>query len=210
MRRATPTIVTVIAIIQIFFGATGLVRHLCSGTWQLAGGARAFTPAGAQAAAPPDIEALMRARVPHYEAFVYAGLIGGLVSGAVCVVSGIGLLRLRPWARWVTIGYACYFIISDLAGFIYALTVLQPVMDQIIAEQALQPNLPVQGAMAFNIAMKITAIAPYLSLVLLPYPIVLLAVMFLPNVREAFRRQASASAEEKGASADANDEPEDA
>jgi hypothetical protein len=210
MRRSAPTIVKVIAIMQIFFGATGLVRHLFSGVWELAGGARAFTPAGAQAAAPPDVEALLRARVPHYEAMVYGGLIVGLVSGAVCIASGIGLLRLRPWARWLTIGYACYFIISELASFIYALTVLQPLVNQMVAEQALQPNIPVQGAMAFNVAMKITSIAPYLSLVLLPYPVVLLTVMFLPSVREAFRSRASARAEDKLGLENADDEAEDA
>jgi hypothetical protein len=210
MRRSAPTIVTVVAIMQIFFGATGLIRHLFSGVWELAGGVRAFTPAGAQAAAPPDVEARIRARVPHYEAVVYAGLAVGLVSGAVCIVSGIGLLRLRPWARWLTIGYACYFIISELAGFIYALTVLQPLVNEIVAEQALKPNVPVQGAMAFSIAMKITSIAPYLSLVLLPYPIVLLAVMFLPGVREAFRSRASARADGKLGHEDADEGPEDA
>jgi hypothetical protein len=187
MRRAVPTIVMVVAILQIFFGATGLLRHLCSGGMQLAGGARAFTPAGPQGVPQVDTEAVLKARVPHYELLVYGGLVLGLVSGTVCLVSGLGLLRLRPWARWLAIGYACYFIISDLAGFIYAVTMIRPVMEEVIAEQAQQANLPPQAATAFNISMKVASVAPYLTLVLLAYPILLLVVMFLPSVRAAFR-----------------------
>jgi hypothetical protein len=156
-----------------------------------------FQPAGAPAAAqPPDVEALMRAKVPHYELMLYGGLALGLTACTVMLVSGIGLLKMRPWARWATVGYACYNILSTIVGFVFALLVTVPLMNEIFEEEAKKANVPPQAAGMFNMMAAMSKTMVYVQLILLAYPIVLLVAMFLPSVREAFRGRPSDDVEE--------------
>src|SRR4051794_11643492 len=116
--RNRPTSVLVLAILQIIFGSLGLLGSLCGVGMQLAGGGSMF---GGQAPqGMPDIQALLRERVPHYEIVLLGGLILGLISGTVMIVSGVGLIRMRPWARVLTIGYAIYYIASTILNVAYA------------------------------------------------------------------------------------------
>jgi hypothetical protein len=185
-RPERPGAVLVVAILQICFGSLGLCGSLCGGGAQLAGGAKVFTPpAGAQA--QPDVEGMMRARVPYYTAMEYGGAVLGLIAGTVMLVSAIGLLKLRPWARYLTIGYACYNIVSSIFGFIFSLTVTLPVMREVWAEMRADPKLPPQAVSVMNITETITTAMIYASFIFLVYPIALLVVMFLPHVKAAFR-----------------------
>jgi hypothetical protein len=51
----------------------------------------------------PNFETLMKVRLPI-----------GQITSAVLLTTGIGLLRLKPWARKVSIGYAIYAILFVL------------------------------------------------------------------------------------------------
>jgi hypothetical protein len=185
-RPERPSAVLVVAILQICFGSLGLLGSLCGGGAQLAGGSQVFTPpAGAQA--PPDVDEMMSARVPYYTAFQAGGAVLGLISGTVMIVSAIGLLKLRPWARHLTIGYACYDIVSLILNFIFSVTVSLPVMNEVWAEMRADPKFPAQAAPIMNITETLTTALIYAYPVFLVYPIALLVVMFLPHVREAFR-----------------------
>jgi hypothetical protein len=199
-RPERPSAVLVVAILQICFGSLGLLGNLCCGGLQLAGGSMAFAPPpGAQAL--PDVDAIMRAKLPHYAAMQYGGLALGLIAGTVMLVGGIGLLRMRPWARWLSIGYACYNIVSSIIGFIFTLTVTLPAMREVLAEP-----LPQQAFSAMSMAEAMTTLILYGSLVLLVYPIALLIVMFLPHVREPFRAQTAGPADEDFEDDDFDDE----
>ncbi len=183
-----PSVVLVVAILQICFGSLGLVGSLCGGAIQLAGGAKAFTPQpppGAKAPAQPDVEAIMRKRMPYYGAIQGGQIALSIVSGSVMLISGIGLLKMRPWARKVTIGYACYNILMTIAGVVFAVTVSVPAMKDAFEEMRADPNMAGAGPMIGMMESAATAGA-YVSLILVVYPITLLVIMFLPHVREAF------------------------
>jgi hypothetical protein len=181
-----PSSVLVVAILQIGFGSLVLLSNLCAGAIQLGGGAKMFAPpAGAQAA--PDVDGMIRARVPYYDAWQAGGVALGVVAGTVMLVSGIGLLRMRPWARKVTIGYACYNIVSTIANFVFAVTVTAPVMKEVLEEMRADPKLPPQAAGVITMTEMIGKIGTYSSLAFLAYPVILLAIMFFPHVRAAFR-----------------------
>jgi hypothetical protein len=190
MRRPErPSAVLVVAILQICFGSLALLGSLCGGGLQLAGGARMFAPPpGAQA--PPDVEGMIRARVPYYTAMQYGGAILGTIAGAVMIISAIGLLKMRPWARGLTIGYACYNIISTIVSFVFALTVTLPVTKELFEEMRADPKFPPQMGNFMTMMESMTRVITYASLAFLAYPIALLIVMFLPHVREAFRAAA--------------------
>ncbi len=192
-----PSSVLVIAILQICFGSLGLLFNLCGGAMQAAGGAKMFAPPpGAAAQAPPDVEAMMQARVPYYKAYQMSALALGVVAGAVMLVGGIGLVKMRPWARPLTIGYACYNIVITIVGFVMNVIVNGPVMKEVYAELRKDPNIARMGGL-MDITEAAATIMAYGSLVLLVYPIVLLTVMFLPSVREAFRAAGSPGPDEE-------------
>jgi hypothetical protein len=200
----------VVAILQILFGSLGLLFSLCGGAIQLAGGSKIFAPPGGAQAAGPDVEGMIRARVPFYEAWQIGGLALGVAAGAVMLVSGIGLLRMRPWARKVTIGYACYNILATIANFVFALVVTAPLMKEIFAELRADPKLPPQAVSVLNLTETFATIGTYTNLVFLAYPIILLAVMFFPHVRAAFRAASLPPAkEEEDGDEDYDEEPGD-
>jgi hypothetical protein len=192
MRRERPGSVLVMAILQIVFGVIALLLNICGGGFQLAGGNKLLMPAGNPQAAQQqqfqdDLEKLMREKVPQYDLMQYGELALGLVAAVVMIVSGVGLLKVRRWGRWLAIGYACYSIAHTVLSFIFALVFTVPAMREFIAQESQKPNLPPAQAMALNMMGTTAAIAAYAPLVLLAYPVVLLVVMFLPSVREAFR-----------------------
>jgi hypothetical protein len=209
-RPERPSSVLVVAILQIAFGSLGLLFSLCGGAMQLAGGAKVFAPPGGAQAVGPDVEGMIRARVPYYDTWQAGGLALGVLSGAVMLVSGIGLLRMRSWARRVTIGYAFYNIVVTIVNFVFALTVTAPVMREVLAEVRADPKLPPQAVSIINLTETFATVGTYAGLALLAYPIILLAVMFFPHVREAFRAAALPPArEEEDGDQEYDDEPGD-
>jgi hypothetical protein len=193
----------VVAILQLCFGAVALCMNVCGGAMQMAGGSQLFMPAGAPQAAQQkqleqDIEDLMEQKIPHYKAWQYFGLGLGVMSATVMVVSGAGLLKMRPWARWLTIVYACYNMANTIIGVVIAITITLPITAEIFAELSAKGGLPPGAAPMMGAMGPLMQAATYAQLVLLAYPIVLLVVMFLPNVRAAFRA-AGAGHVEQGA-----------
>jgi hypothetical protein len=196
-RPNRPAIVVVMAIMQIVFGSLGLLRGLCGVGLQLAGGAKAFAvPAGPQQPQVPDVDALLRAKIPHYELMQYGQLALGVLSGTVMILSGVGLLRLRPWGRRLTIGYACYNIAMTILGVVFFYAVSKQVMEEIFANMQADPKLPPQAKTALGITEAFATLTPLLQIGLLVYPIALLVVMFLTDVRKAFRGPGTGTAEE--------------
>ena len=105
--------------------------------------------------------------------------IGLIVSGTL-IGAGIGLLRLRPWARKVSIGYAIYAIIFLLISQPINFSFLfRPMMEQ--AHQLQGPDAA--GLMAGAIAVTCGGILGFV------YPILLLVFMTRPNLVAAFHTQ---------------------
>ncbi|HKI37945.1 MAG TPA: hypothetical protein VKA46_39185 [Gemmataceae bacterium] len=209
-RPNRPAIVLVMAILQIIFGSLGLLGNLCTGGIQLAGGSKAFAvQGGPQQPAAPDVEAMMKAKVPHYELMLYGGLVLGLISGTVMIVSGAGLIRMRPWARRLTIGYAFYNIASVILGVVYYFLVTRDLLKDLFAQMKADPNLPPQSKAVVDMTETITSLTPFLQLIFLVYPIALLVILFLPDVRAAFRGAKLGSAEERPEDDDFEDDFDD-
>jgi hypothetical protein len=170
-----PSAVLVIAILQIVFGVLGLLGRVYSGGVLLAG-----------APQQPELEVLLRQWVPHHEKILYGGIVLGLISCAVMIVSGTGLLGMRRWARPLTIGYVFYNIAITVAGVVYAFVVTGPAMRVILAQMRSDATPSQQSLADLKLAETMVAVGPFLQLVFLVYPLALLIVLFLPDVRAAF------------------------
>jgi hypothetical protein len=102
----------------------------------------------------------------------------GLLNCLVLVVSGIGLLFLKPWARVLAIAYGVYAIVVGLfnIGINFAF-VVRPLLQQ----AKTQNNTEAAGAAAGAIGGTIG------GCIGLVYPLLVLIFMLLPKVAAAFR-----------------------
>src|SRR5580704_1777740 len=73
---------------------------------------------------------------PGYMSWMKLSIPLGLVSCALLLSSGIGLLKMKPWARKVAIGYALYALVLGVVGLVMSLIcVVGPLMAQASQQQ---------------------------------------------------------------------------
>jgi hypothetical protein len=190
--------VLVIAILSIVGGSLSLLIEGFTLAMQVAGGTAAFTkaltpptPPGSKApAVPPDAEAFIKETVPHYSAFLYASLLIGIILSIMMIVGAIGLLRLRPWGRSLSITYAILSLLLKLVGIVYTFMFVIPATNAFF-EQHSDVFPP-----AMLPAMKVgTFVGPILALAPGIYPIVVLVLLTRPSVTAAFRDEEIAEVE---------------
>jgi hypothetical protein len=153
-----PASVKVLGILNLIFAALGAFGLLF--TWAMYfGNMRLGGP-------NPVIDAARSSGA--YMSFLEVTLWIGVPALAALAASGIGLLKLRGWARRIAIAYALYAIIGAVVGLVVTyVLVLQPLA-----------NHPAAGAgIAGGIWGGVLSCA---------YPTVLLWFMFRGNVVDAF------------------------
>lgn len=107
--------------------------------------------------------------------------LGGL-SCALLLVSGFGLLSMKPWARALSIAYAAYAIAFCLGGMLINLTfMVQPMLGQVSQQRAFETVAATGGPISGTIG----------GFFWLIYPLVLLAFMLRPKMVAVFRLPAS-------------------
>ena len=114
-----------------------------------------------------------------YRLYMIASAAAGVLAALVLIVAGIGLLKMKSWARLTSIGYAIYGIVTGVVGIIVNVVFLfEPLMIQARSEspEAAAAMLGMVGGIA----------GTCFGLV---YPILLLIFMTRPRVRNAFLPQ---------------------
>src|SRR5882762_3661986 len=147
MRRNRPASITVIAILHFIFGGLGIAGGLCAGV-QLAAGNQMFAGmgGGAQAAEQKkmqaDMEKSLQQKLPAYKLVTFAGVGLDILMSVLMIAAGIGLLRLQPWGRILSICYALLSIVWKIFSAVYAFAFSIPVIREVLA------NLPRQQGQA--------------------------------------------------------------
>ena len=164
-----PTSVTVFGIINIIFGSFNIICLPIS--LLMATGVMRFMRS-------PVLDLLSESH--PYVIWTTVGSIIGIFAAIVQLVCGIGLLKLKPWARTTSIGYAIYAIIAAIAGMFMTAVVMIPIM------QKIQPGSGPDHAVAIGgmVGGIIGGIAG--SCFALIYPIILLIFMTRPKIKAAF------------------------
>ncbi len=180
MRREPerPTAVVVIAIFHFIFGGLGLLCDTCG----IASQAMKMGQSPAQIQWQADIDDVMVERVPLYRVYFGANLVLPLVWDVVLIVSGIGLLNLRPWGRTLSLGYGIGRLVWGVVALAVTLVWAQPAMEEAMQRVKLPPEMQQMG----GFLNAITSFGIGLQLVFLMYPAIVLIVMLLPAVRAAF------------------------
>ncbi len=164
-----PTSVTVLGILNLIFAAFGV--------WGFAiWAAMSYMPLAVNVKSPL-LEII--AQNATYAAYINISMVLGAGVTVILGLAGIGLLMLRPWGRWLSIGYGIYTILQTIVNLTVNCYV---VVGPLIAKEAALPP----GAEKVAASMGIVGIFTG-SCFGLVYPIILLIFMFRPNVIEAMR-----------------------
>jgi hypothetical protein len=190
MRRERPTAVLVMAILNLIFGSMGFFCYLC------AGGSLLFmftvkipNPPGMGTGGMYDGLLENLKSIPGYWPITITTLSLNLALAIALVIAGIGLLRMKPWARWTCVVYSIVDIVLSIFSGIYTFRYVNPVMLEWQQEfshkmHAANPAAPDMSGMYNLGSQNIQAAA---GVVLgIAYAIALLIVMFLPSVSAAF------------------------
>lgn len=184
MTRKRPAGVLVIAIFHFIFGAGGL----CVGIIQVTGAGKQFNKLAAagdprQADLQDRIEEEMAKRIPGFTTYEIVNAIETLIMALVLIVSGVGLLNMQAWARYLSITYAVLGIVFTIAGLIFSFLFIMPAMKPIFQEVA--RNEPPEVANMMETFASVAMVgAGCCGLI---YPVAVLIVMLLPSVSSAFR-----------------------
>lgn len=176
MERRRPASLTTIAVLNMVFGALGLICGCING----------FSIGVLLTASPDNPNEVIRAmalvaeaiqrEAPSFMAIEIGRTLFFLVFSSLLIVAGIGLLYIGNWARIMSFIYAVTAILTQAAYLLYVFMVEYPAVARIQAQFGGDPlqNRASQVAGIFGIALVIA------------YAIVLIILLSLPGVRAAF------------------------
>jgi hypothetical protein len=198
-----PAPVTVIAILMFVFGGLGLVCSLFAmGAQSLSanmfGGQQPGMP---KQVSQEELEKRMDERLPvPSKTFQTIDALRGVAMGALMIISGIGLIQVRPWGRTLAIVYAWLSLALGVASIVYTavfvIPATQDMMDFMFQQMAQEAKTPQEQAAFNQVRAMMGMMTPVLygslifAIAFLAYPIIVLVVMNMKRVKAAFSGQA--------------------
>ncbi len=170
-----PTSVTVFGILNIVFAVFGFCGVLGIVAVFMMLGTNLNNPAFQN---NPTMQAIQDS--PAYATWLKISVVLGVFVSIALLAAGIGLLRLKPWARTLSIAYGIYGIVSVIIGTVVNyFFLIQPMLEKAHGEQGPEAAGAIGGAIGGMFGGCIGII----------YPVLLLIFMTRPNVTAAFRQQ---------------------
>ncbi|MEE2935664.1 MAG: hypothetical protein VYA84_06665 [Planctomycetota bacterium] len=162
-----PVGVTIFAILHLLFGASGLVIAISTLAFSAIGGAVDLGP----------IPLGDTADQPAYR--LVTGVIGtlDLFLCTALVAAGLGLLKMRAWARQVSLVYAAYTIIAAAISSVVQYSIIYLPLIENVAGDAIGAG----GASALGIVLAVSV-----ACVGMTYPLAILFYFFRPGIRRKF------------------------
>ena len=123
-------------------------------------------------------EIIKESRVYTLWTWIYMGI--GLIGSGIQLATGIGLLRLRPWARTLAVYYSGFSLVIGILGMILdTLLFYRPALEQFSSQQA--------GPEAVGMFVGI-GLGVLISLLALVYAVALIVVLTRPRIVAAFEQ----------------------
>jgi hypothetical protein len=192
----------VIAILHIVLGCTGLFCELGYLVYNAIGVEKMveemFAEPEPEEKPPPakgkieleidsDMEVFLAKTIPNYELGQRINSILEIVFSLTLIVAGVGLLRMAAWSWWLSVGYSLLDIAWRLNVIVVLVLVVSPALQEFFQQQSGDIEDPAER-MGVAVAAQFVSISMIAFVALyLVYPLLVLIVMFLPSVRQAFR-----------------------
>ncbi|MHC4553347.1 MAG: DUF4339 domain-containing protein [Planctomycetota bacterium] len=155
-QQERPTSVTVLGILSIVFGSLNV---LC-------------TPFAFIGLFMPQPDGTPFAMGPGMKIYTAVGAVVGLIAAGFLLASGIGLLKLKNWARQIAYGYGWFAVIWGIVGIIINAVFMLPNLSGMGEHETPAMVGGVIGGMCGGILG-------------LAYPVILIVFMKRPNIIEA-------------------------
>jgi hypothetical protein len=200
MKRKTPGVILVVAVFHFVFATLDILGSICGGlvfVWMAGASPHRGDPFSQVLAI--TWQALRQ--IPGYLPIAIAQMIVSLGLGIVLIIAGIGLLRLRNWARMLSIAYAVFNLLLQIAWLVYHLAVIVPAINRAL-NQALPPGLQ-QAGMFGSPTDNISTFGGVAINIL--HSVFVLVVMLLPSVAARFAEASDRYAYDDGYDEDDRD-----
>lgn len=179
-----PGSVTFVAIVNIIigaFGILGIISFVFSLVLIASGGLKLT---GGQPNPGIELHNYLIREVPSYTNWMSFGAFLLIFATTLAFLSGLGLLKLQPRARALTIGYAIYLILQQVVTVTYNLVYVMPAASHWETEFLRQnPKLPPFVAQSTTIGMYVGLAVPLLYVI---WALIMLGIMNSGNVKLAF------------------------
>lgn len=196
-KKSLPAAVTIVAILNFVGAGFGLccaeipaLAGQIFGTSSMMSGLKGMGPAGNKAV--DDVQKLEKFQdkeLPSHAIYVYASTFLNMFVSLLMVISGIGLLMLKPWGRLLALLYVPCSLLMRLCGVGYLLAIFNPMM---MRWYDTQKDLPPDFIAGQKFGLYIGS---FFGLVFLVYPVVVLFLMTRPSVVQAFAQRQEPSHE---------------
>jgi hypothetical protein len=194
-----PTMILVMAILNIVFGGFGLMGSLCGGAFTLIF-MNLDLPFGGQGNPVREMYSLLEQRIPGYTVIMASYFVLHALLGTALIIAGIGLIRMKTWARWTSIAYSLITIVVTIANSAFTVMYVNPIMQE-WSERFMRSQRP--GTPNFTTNSTFNNIGSLVGTVVnCSYAVALLVVMFLPSVSAALAGAANRSKEDADGDAD--------
>src|SRR5262249_21387650 len=143
------------------FGGMGLAVYVFGGLamillFALPGGALPW-PGGVN---PLDMLTGSWSAVPSFIPYMIVTTVLNIFISIALIVAGFGLLKIRPWPRWLCIGSGIVSILMTVATKTYMITVANPAMAEFREELARMQGTPyVAGPMLTSVPVATAVFA---------------------------------------------------
>jgi hypothetical protein len=192
-RRQVPPAVLVIAVLHLIFGGVGVLCLGVGGLMDLAGGQKALAHMGtpeqqrqaeARRRRTEVTDQVHAERVPLYRIYSTTNKVLSVLFSFALVASGLGLLYLQPWARWLSVGYAVLSLLANVVALVWTVAFMNAAEEE--AFRRLPPQTE-QEQMAYSMVRTAGPLISCMPALLAAYPAAVLIVMLLPSTGRAFR-----------------------
>jgi hypothetical protein len=198
MAPERPASVLVIGILNIVFGGWGVVTYIATGLSIAMMMVMSKTPASAVNPLGGMID-FMEKEVPGYMAIMIGSSVGAMTLMILLIVSGIGLIKMRQWGRWLAMSIATFNMLWQLVGVVLALLLFTPALMKwnkhaLEEMQKQNPGMASQMQMQMDLQNNPTLnnLSPILvALFVSSYALVILIVLLRPSVARAFAEHAA-------------------
>ena len=202
MQPQRPTSVLVIAIFHFIIGGFGLVCGLIGAATLAAGGAVGSFGAPPPGAGAPqqqemqDFQEKLKHRseqeIPLQSTLAPVNMVLSLLLSVLLLVSGFGLLHVKPFGWWGSVVYGVVGLAMALYSLAFNLVYTLPISQRIMDEELkAHPQVDALAGPAMRAVLPVTSIC--VPILIMIYPNIVLIIMARSNVRAAFRGELTGS-----------------
>ena len=133
MARKRPTAVLVLAILNLVFGASSALCYLCVGAVVALVAVALGQPGARQDPALRDLKdalASLNQQAPLLVPGMIADAVFSVVLALLLCLAGLGLLGMRPWARFLCLFCAAADLLAQAGSLVFRYAYVNPAMDR--------------------------------------------------------------------------------